>query len=472
MSIDSLLAQRQDSTQWYSGLGLVESIADVTNGFESGSWIDSSIGGVSASLEALGVIVDPLGSLAACGVSWLIEHCKPLSDALDWLAGDPDQITAFAQTWRNISGRAGDQAQVLAEAVSGDLARWTGAAATAYRAQAGEQHAALTGLGQLTDLIGAAVEGAGLLVALTRELVRDLIAEFVSILLVRLWEWLAEEAATLGLATPVVIAQVSSLVATWAGKIARLLNGVLASIQRLIPILRRLDELIETLTALLRKLGRPADTSWVSGKKAAGPDAPGGSVPAMSPHSADGTDLGWQEGDPIPPPLDGGGVPADLELGAQYVGEDDSTNPDRAFYPMTVHYMTDAEREACRLFVDGEGRLRCVSDGSLFDTRTAVTSVGEPGWAIFVMDEHGNLYSTLTAQAGQTCHSSFLGGVDVSGAGEIEVSDGRLVSMNDRSGHYGQYWSTANERALDVLDGQGLQKDSDFKHYDHCGDER
>ncbi len=40
----------------------------------------------------LGVVLDSIGTLVSYGVAWLIEHVKPLSDALDWLAGDPDQI--------------------------------------------------------------------------------------------------------------------------------------------------------------------------------------------------------------------------------------------------------------------------------------------------------------------------------------------------------------------------------------------
>jgi hypothetical protein len=54
--------------------------------FESGSWIDGTIGGFGVAMDALGVMTDPLGTLVSWGVAWLIEHLKPLSDALDWLA--------------------------------------------------------------------------------------------------------------------------------------------------------------------------------------------------------------------------------------------------------------------------------------------------------------------------------------------------------------------------------------------------
>ena len=91
--------------------------------------------------------------------------------------------------------------------------------------------------------------------SLVREMVRDLIAEFVAVLAVRLPLWLAQEGLTFGLATPVVVAQVSALVAKWAARISRLLLALVDSLRRLLPIVRRLDDLLGELTGLLRRAG-------------------------------------------------------------------------------------------------------------------------------------------------------------------------------------------------------------------------
>jgi hypothetical protein len=53
----------------------------------------------------------------------------PLSEALDWLAGDPGRIAAHAQTWRNVGAALRDQATDLERAVRWDIAEWTGSAA-------------------------------------------------------------------------------------------------------------------------------------------------------------------------------------------------------------------------------------------------------------------------------------------------------------------------------------------------------
>src|SRR5690349_23671139 len=99
MSTNPLVAPTRDSTTWYTGLGMVEDAAQITNGIQNNSWVDGTLGGVGASLDMLSLAIDPLGTLVAWGVSWLMEHVKPFKDALDWLAGSADQVAAHAATW-------------------------------------------------------------------------------------------------------------------------------------------------------------------------------------------------------------------------------------------------------------------------------------------------------------------------------------------------------------------------------------
>jgi aromatic ring-cleaving dioxygenase len=254
-SPNPLVAPRTGAVGGWDGVWIAEDLGDVLTGVRSGNWIDTSIGGFAASMDALAFVTDPLGTLVSWGVAWLMEHVKPLRDALDWLAGDPAQITAYAQTWHNVAASVRQAGTDLAAAVGRDLAGWTGAAGDAYRGRAGSQAAALGAIGDAAEATGVIVEGAGLVVALVRQLVRDLIAEFVSILAVRLWEWLAEEAGTLGIGTPWVIAQVSTLVAKWAAKITRLLHGLAATLRRLAGKIGELGKLIESLRALIKRSG-------------------------------------------------------------------------------------------------------------------------------------------------------------------------------------------------------------------------
>lgn len=231
----------------WSGIYLAEDIEALRQGIADGSWVDGTLGGVGAGLDTLGVITDPLGTLASWGVAWLLEHVRPLSQALDALAGDPGQVAAGAATWLRVSQQLGASGQDYRDSVSRDLAGWSGEARAGYQQHADGHVAAIEALSRASATMADAVQGAGELVAFVRTLVRDLIADFVSVLAVRLWEWLAEEGFTLGLATPWVVAQVSTLVARWVEKINHLFRALLESLTRLGKKLRELAHLVDNL---------------------------------------------------------------------------------------------------------------------------------------------------------------------------------------------------------------------------------
>lgn len=249
----SLIAGREDSRRWFSGVFLAEDVDALRASFSSGGWVDPAIGGIGAGLDTLAFVTDPLGQLVSWGVGWLIEHLKPLSDALDALAGDPDQIAAYAKTWTNVSRAMDTARETLHDGVAHELESWIGAASQAYRSLSDGHEAALVAIAKTNATLAEITAGAGLVVATVRMMVRDLIADFVSVLAVRIWEWLAEEGLTLGLATPWVVSQVTTLAAKWAGRIAGLLTGLARSLDRLTPIIQRLTKIIDDIQALLRR---------------------------------------------------------------------------------------------------------------------------------------------------------------------------------------------------------------------------
>jgi len=251
-----LVAPAHDSTTWHTGLGLVDDAYQISSGIQNGSWVDGTLGGVGTSLDLLSMAIDPPGTLAASGVSWLMEHVKPLKEALDKLAGNADEVAAHAATWKNVAEYMGQAHNDYDSRVRGEVGDWVGSSGDAYRERAATHISVLEGLSTAASGISYAVQGAGLLVGMVRGIVRDLIAQFVATLAVRLPEWLAEEGLTLGLGTPVVIGQVAALVAKWADRIQGFVRALLNSLRRLQPMLKRLGEIFTELRGLLKKLGR------------------------------------------------------------------------------------------------------------------------------------------------------------------------------------------------------------------------
>lgn len=121
-----------------------------------------------------------------------------------------------------------------------------------------------------------------------------------------------------------------------------------------------------------------------------------------------------------------------------------------------VRYLTPEESAARKLTVGADGKLYDAA-GKLFDTSKTAAHSGSPGRAIFVMDQHGNLYTSLGREArpSQFHHSSLLAGHDVSMAGEIEVRNGQLKFISNVSGHYQPPGSLLTQ-AETHLRGQGV----------------
>ncbi|MGH3994043.1 MAG: hypothetical protein ACRDSN_16485, partial [Pseudonocardiaceae bacterium] len=80
------------------GASIVDSIVQTGKEIGDRDAAGITVQGAGVALDSLGAIVDPLGTLAAAGVGWLIEHCEPLRWPLDQLAGDPQAIEAVSQT--------------------------------------------------------------------------------------------------------------------------------------------------------------------------------------------------------------------------------------------------------------------------------------------------------------------------------------------------------------------------------------
>jgi hypothetical protein len=105
----------------------------------------------------------------------------------------------------------------------------------------------LEALAKASDAVALMSEGAGLLVGTVRIMVRDAVATVVS----RLVVYAGELVASLGLATPWVAEQVSTLCAAWAARIARWLKELISSIRNLLRESDKLARLIEQLKQAL-----------------------------------------------------------------------------------------------------------------------------------------------------------------------------------------------------------------------------
>ena len=159
-----------------------------------------------------------------------------------------------------------------------------------------------------------------------------------------------------------------------------------------------------------------------------------------------------------------------VPLQDHYAGEEFPNNAVWADKQRKVtHYADDEERQEYAVtFVEGEAFR---SDGVVMDTQgirpTAGLRDAAPDRMIFAMDTEGTLYAEESsawqddpAHAGERFHhSSFLAGGDVAGAGELQVREGRVEAVSDRSGHYRPPLEATGE-VITSLQEQGVQTEA------------
>ncbi|WIX83010.1 WXG100 family type VII secretion target [Amycolatopsis carbonis] len=264
-----LVAAPVSSTTAFTGIQLLEDAQSVKTGIESGDWASAVLGAAGTAMDALAVVADPFGAILSSGVSWLMEHVGPLKDALDKLAGDPDQITAKAQTWQNISQELAAIGEDLTSLVQTDLQGWSGSAADAYRQRASDLAAVLGAASEAGAGAGTGVQTAGEVVAAVRSLVRDTIAKVVSHMI----SWALQVVFTLGVGLTWVVPQVVNLVARTATQIAGLVKRLVSALKTLSGLLGRASKVFDGVSDALKK---------VKTGKVSPPTAPGKLPPGVN----------------------------------------------------------------------------------------------------------------------------------------------------------------------------------------------
>jgi uncharacterized protein YukE/cytoskeletal protein RodZ len=245
-----LVAEVKDSTQSFSGVPLMESVNDTSKAIQSGDWASGVLGVAGTALDALSMAVDPFGAIFAAGVGWLIEHVGPLSDALDALTGNADEIKAHSETWKNISGELGKIATDMSNAVAQDTAGWLGEAGDAYRQRAADTANLITAAQGAADGASSGIGTAGEVVGAVRTLVRDIIAELVGHMI----SWALQVVFTLGIGMAWVVPQVIAAVAKTATKIADLTKKLVQALKKLSPMLSKLGDNFGDATKSLKNI--------------------------------------------------------------------------------------------------------------------------------------------------------------------------------------------------------------------------
>jgi hypothetical protein len=244
----TLVAPPVETTSPFSGAFLIEDGQCLVDAVRSGDWLEGGVAAFSALLDTAGAVIDPIGTLIANGLGWVLDHLEPLKGWMNDFTGDPGEVAAFAQTWENVAERLRESGEALLRRTA-DVGALSGAAVDAYLDYAADASRHLAATGDWASAIATGMRVASQLVQVVHDVVRDAVAQVVGTALAVA----AETALTLGIAAPFAIGQVTVRVAS----VAETVGNAIVRLQRgFRELVRLIGELRELFARGGRMLGR------------------------------------------------------------------------------------------------------------------------------------------------------------------------------------------------------------------------
>ncbi|MEU5155362.1 hypothetical protein [Glycomyces sp. NPDC021274] len=182
--------------------GIAQEINDAVNGDTS---IADAAGGIAADLGMLAAgglmfIKDPVYALANAGLTMLLELVTPLNDLLEMVSGDPGQMQQQQEVWGQVQEALGALSEEVGTAVDTCIPNWQGSAADAAYNQLYGLSAAIGAMGHEAGGIKQLLAWAEVVAQTIYDVIKSILAELVSWLIMRGLIALAASSFTFGAA--------------------------------------------------------------------------------------------------------------------------------------------------------------------------------------------------------------------------------------------------------------------------------
>jgi len=240
----------------FSGSRVIESGRALSDAVTSGNWLDGGMAFLDTLGDAAAALTDPIGTLTACGLGWVMEHLKPLSTWLDQLAGSASNVASVASQWVSAGSSMRQAGADLTRRLS-DLDGMTGGSIAAYVRFATDAAAHLGASGEWAEAAASGLTSASTLVTKMQGVVKSAISKVVATAI----EAMAVVAASFGLGMGYAIARVVMKVNEMVNKVVRPLRAVLGSVKALTGLVQQLRGVFDrtsTTTAAALQSGAQA----------------------------------------------------------------------------------------------------------------------------------------------------------------------------------------------------------------------
>ncbi|WP_433409771.1 WXG100 family type VII secretion target [Saccharomonospora azurea] len=225
-----------------NGLGIGNTIDVLQGAVAENDKVTMGIAGAGLALDTLGLVLDPLGTVFAAGIGWLIEHVTPFRVPLDLLYGDPEGITVATAALDTEKDQIEQWKRDL-EAKLGDLmGTWKGEGAEAFRASTQDL---ADGMDALEDALAAASKNmqiCGAVAGGVRGIIRDLIAAVLGGILAGALAAIAAMPFTFGTSIGIFLGTVFGTVAAALAKIATHISDLVSKVSSAAKALKNVGD--------------------------------------------------------------------------------------------------------------------------------------------------------------------------------------------------------------------------------------
>ena len=233
---------------WYTGGGALEDIAGIAGAVESKSWLDGGLSGLSLVADTASMFFDPLGTALSWGVAMIMDHCDPLRSWLQKLAGNQDDVSAKANTWRNVACALEENAKRMDANVASFTQYSRGQAANSFAESAGGVNALIVGAAQGARVLSQGLETLAGVVEVVYSMVRDAISQIVGTFISAVIQALL----TAGLALAKLIPEISVKVSAWVSKLWGHIDSLLSSAGKLVTLFKSGGDLIASMVKKIK----------------------------------------------------------------------------------------------------------------------------------------------------------------------------------------------------------------------------
>ncbi len=280
--------------------------------------VELGINLISATLDTVAFVMDPLSKLIAAGLGWLIEHVSFLKWPLDQVAGNPSEVTKVANELHKIGEALRTTGTELDDTLKSTVTQWQGKGYDSFKKSIDDRKGWIDANAKASDVAGYMVETTGALIAAVRALLRDIITTILGDIISTMLIALAMAAFTFGASIAVgvskIVVQVSIQVAAMAAKLAK----VVAYAGRTLARLTQLSKLVKPKPGAsnagheLTNLPRPSGNTVPNFSRPLPPPPPGTAVTHNAPGTGGATPSTRPPGDgtvpnfsrPLPKPVD------------------------------------------------------------------------------------------------------------------------------------------------------------------------